>query len=109
MPRIPSRYGQDMPSNPLIHGKITDICDIIIYKRGTVNVTNTMRGYRERDEHASGAIYCQYRGVPVCFKARTDPKCVKLSENIVLHVVQLIPGFLFQSFNGAPSAAKNSP
>ena len=34
---------------------------------------------------------------------------MKLSENIVLHVVQLIPGFLFKSFNGAPSAAKNSP
>ena len=24
-----------------------------------------------------------------------------------MHVVQLIPGFLFKSFNGAPSAAKN--
>ena len=26
-----------------------------------------------------------------------------------MHVVQLIPGFLFKSFNGAPSAAKNGP
>ena len=47
--------------------------------------------------------------VPNCFEARTSLKCVKLSENIVLHVVQLIPGFLFKSFNDAPSAAKNSP
>ena len=51
MPRIHSSYGQDMPSNPLIHGRITHICDIIIYKRGTVNVTDTLRGYRERDGH----------------------------------------------------------
>ena len=41
MPRIPSRYGHDMPSNPLIHGIITNICDIIIYKRGTLSVTYT--------------------------------------------------------------------
>ena len=26
-----------------------------------------------------------------------------------MHVVQLIPGFLFKSFNGAPSAAQNIP
>ena len=48
MPRIPSRSGQDMPSDPLIHGIITNICDIIIYKRGTVSVSYPMRGYRGR-------------------------------------------------------------
>ena len=48
MPRIHSSYGQDMPSNPLIHGRITHICDIIIYKRGTVSVSYPMRGYRGR-------------------------------------------------------------
>ena len=32
----------------IIHAIITEICDIIIYKRGTVSVSNTMRGYRER-------------------------------------------------------------
>ena len=31
--RIPCRYGQNMPSNPLIHSIIIIICDIIIYKR----------------------------------------------------------------------------
>ena len=30
-----------MPSNPLIHGIITNICDIIIYRRGTLSVTYT--------------------------------------------------------------------
>ena len=45
---IPSRYGQDMPSNPLICVIITNICDIIIYKRGTVSVSYPMRGYRGR-------------------------------------------------------------
>ena len=43
MPRIPSRSGQDMPSDPLIHGIITNICDIIIYKRGPVSVTNIVQ------------------------------------------------------------------
>ena len=44
MPRIPSRSGQDMPSDPLIHGIITNICDIIIYKRGSVSVPHTIKG-----------------------------------------------------------------
>ena len=45
---IPWRYGQDMPSTPLICVIITNICDIIIYKRGTVSVSYSMRGYRGR-------------------------------------------------------------
>ena len=29
-----------MPEYPLIHGIITNICDIIIYKRGSLSVTD---------------------------------------------------------------------
>ena len=35
-----ARVCQSMPSNPLIHGIITNICDIIIYKRGSLSVTD---------------------------------------------------------------------
>ena len=47
--------------------------------------------------------------VPNCFEARTSPKCVKLSESIVLHVVHFIPGPFYKSLDGAPPAAENSP
>ena len=41
-----ARVCQSMPS-PLIHGIITDICDIIIYKRGTLSVADTKEVQRD--------------------------------------------------------------
>ena len=49
-----ARVCQSMPS-PLIHGIITEMCDIIIYKRGTLSVPNKYGGYPERSEHYEGA------------------------------------------------------
>ena len=39
----------------VIHGIITEMCDIIIYKRGTLSVPNKYGGYPERSEHYEGA------------------------------------------------------
>ena len=41
-----ARVCQSMPS-PLIHGIITNICDIIIYKRGTLSVADTKEIQRD--------------------------------------------------------------
>ena len=60
------------------------------------------------DEGISGECL-DFGPVTKCFGASGGPKCVKLSESIVLHVVQFIPGPFYKSLNGAPPAAKNSP
>ena len=41
-----ARVCQSMPS-PLIHGIITELCDIIIYKRGTLSVADTKEIQRD--------------------------------------------------------------
>ena len=38
----------------VIHGIITEMCDIIIYKRGPLSVPHTMRGSPERSPHYDG-------------------------------------------------------
>ena len=60
------------------------------------------------DEGISGECL-DFGPVTKCFGASGGPKCVKLSESIVLYVVQFIPGPFCKSLNGAPPAAKNSP
>ena len=54
MPKICPQREENTLWPYVIHGIITEMCDIIIYKRGPLSVTHTMRGSPERSEHYEG-------------------------------------------------------